>query len=231
MSYICYESEFAAILANCLAIDANETTHLELDVFMSTCLLFSLRRKGKDTVDICKLSYIEKTNANDMLLITSPDFPHDYPPSVDCTCVVQSNNQFSLDVLWFSLQDNDFLSIADKSLTDWVNPTHEYPIMDKSVKLRFQTDDSLAYNGFWLKVKESETCKSDWQLVGDNCIKVFGEALDWRSANSKCQALNGYLIKIDDVIGDLKLTQYMNKYCTGIFSWLSSACITYNNLA
>jgi hypothetical protein len=116
-------------------------------------------------------------------------------------------------VLWFSLQDNDYLTIADKSITDWVNPTLEYPVMDKSVKLRFQTDDSLAYNGFWLKVRESETCKSDWQLVGDNCIKVFGEALDWRSANAKCQAMNGYLVKIDDVIGDLKLTQYMNKYC------------------
>jgi hypothetical protein len=55
--------------------------------------------------------------------------------------------------------------------------------------------------------------------VGDTCVKVFSDALDWRSANQRCQQMNGYLLKIDDVISDLKLTQYMKSFYPEVNSY------------
>ena len=86
-------------------------------------------------------------------------------------------------------------------------------IANKTANIRFKSDDALSYKGFWLKVVSRKACKDDWQLVGDTCIKVFSESLDWRAANQKCQSMNGYLVKIEDVINDLKLTQYMKINC------------------
>ncbi len=164
--------------------------------------------------DICKESNI----VDDNLLITSPDFPNEYPTSIDCTCSIISTGYFKFDILWFSLQDNDFLNIKNnnnnKNLSGWLNPTNELILANKTANIRFKTDDALSYKGFWLKVVPRKTCKDDWQLVGDNCIKVFSESLDWRAANQKCQSMNGYLVKIEDVISDSKLTQYMKINCT-----------------
>ena len=145
--------------------------------------------------------------------LKSSDFPDEYPSSLDCSCAITSSTeQLKLEVLWFSLQDNDYLSLFNKNLTGWMNPSYEMPILTKSNTIRFLTDDSLAYKGFWLKISSRRVCRDDWQLVGDTCIKVFAEALDWRSANQRCQQMSGNLLKIDDVVSDLKLTQYMKSF-------------------
>ena len=167
--------------------------------------------KVEETHDICKDINIETNNSP---LITSPDFPNEYSPSIDCTCLINSNNNFKFEVLWFSLQDNDFLSIFNnKNITGWLNPTNEIIIKNKTTSIRFKSDDALAYKGFWLKMVGLKACKDDWQLVGNNCIRVFSETLDWRAANQKCQSMNAYLVKIDDVINDLKLTQFVKINC------------------
>lgn len=94
------------------------------------------------------------------------------------------------------------------------------PILGKLTRMRFVTDDSLAYKGFWLKVSTRSACKDDWQLVGNQCLKVFtSEQLDWRSANLKCLQMNANLLKIDDVVADLKLTQYMNSFYPEVNSY------------
>jgi hypothetical protein len=124
------------------------------------------------------------------------------------------------EVLWFSLQDNDYLNVFNKNLSGWINPTYEMPITNNKVNtIRFLTDDALAYKGFWLKLSTRKACKDDWQLVGDTCVKVFSEQLDWRSANQHCQQMNGNLVKIDDVTTDLKLTQYINSFYPQISSY------------
>ena len=87
------------------------------------------------------------------------------------------------------------------------------PLVSRQSTLRFTTDDSLAYKGFWLKVSARKACRDDWQLVGDTCLKVFTDPLDWRSANQRCMQMNAYLLKIDDVVSDLKLTQYTKAFC------------------
>ena len=208
-----------------------------------------------DTFDICKpsrksYSYGQLVGGGKSFYLKSSDFPDEYSSSLDCSCSLVSSHShhhhhsaaaattnLKLDVLWFSLQDNDYLNMFNRNLSGWINPTYEMPILAKSNKIRFLTDDSLAYKGFWLKISSMpsylklqsynynryltfnyslgrKACKDDWQLVGDNCIKVFtSEQLDWRSANQKCLQMNGNLIKIDDVIADLKLTQYMNSFC------------------
>jgi hypothetical protein len=90
----------------------------------------------------------------------------------------------------------------------------------KTNTLRFTTDDSLAYKGFWLKVSPRKVCRGDdWQLVGDSCIKVFSEPMDWRSANQRCQQMNAQLLKIDDVVSDLKLTHYMKSFYPEVSSY------------
>lgn len=119
--------------------------------------------KAENTHDICKRVNIEKTKLNDdQLLISSPDFPNEYEPSIDCTCVINTNNPIKFDILWFSLQDNDFLNIKDyKNLTGWLTPTTELTILNnKSLNLRFKTDDALSYKGFWMKItgKEINIC-------------------------------------------------------------------------
>jgi hypothetical protein len=101
---------------------------------------------------------------NFQFYIKSTDFPAEYASSLDCTCTINSLSKqggqlepqlpppLKLEVLWFSLQDNDYLSLFNKNLTGWINPTYEMPLLSSSTKIRFQTDDALAYKGFWLKV-------------------------------------------------------------------------------
>jgi len=194
--------------------------------------------KEVDTFDICKpsrksYSYGQLVGGGKSFYLKSSDFPDEYSSSLDCSCSLVSSHShhhhhsaaaattnLKLDVLWFSLQDNDYLNMFNRNLSGWINPTYEMPILAKSNKIRFLTDDSLAYKGFWLKISSRKACKDDWQLVGDNCIKVFtSEQLDWRSANQKCLQMNGNLIKIDDVIADLKLTQYMNSFYPEVASY------------
>lgn len=180
--------------------------------------------KDEKIFDICKpISRAFKLNSNgfDNFYLKSTDFPTEYPSSLDCSCSISSKTEQSLkmDVLWFSLQDNDYLNLFNKNLTGWINPTYEMPIMSKQTTVRLLTDDALAYKGFWLKVTNRKACRDDWQLVGDICVKVFSDALDWRSANTRCQQMNGYLIKIDDVTSDLKLTQYMKSFYPEISSY------------
>jgi len=93
------------------------------------------------------------------------------------------------------------------------------PILSKNNKIRFITDDSLAYKGFWLKISPRKACRDDWQLIGNNCIKVFTDNLNWRSANKHCQQMGGNLLKIDDVVDDLKLTQYMKSFHPDVTSY------------
>jgi hypothetical protein len=169
------------------------------------------------THDICtqmSKTYALKDLENNGVYIKSSDFPDEYSSSLDCSCMLNSRSSSNLkfEFLWFSLQDNDYLQIFNKNLSGWMNPTHEMPIGNnqKSNLIRFMTDDSLAYKGFWLKVTTQKTCKnSDWQLIGDSCIKVIEDNVDYRTANQRCQSMNANLLKIDDVINDLKLTQYV----------------------
>lgn len=168
----------------------------------------------------------QQNNDRKSFYIKSSDFPDEYSSSLDCSCALMSssssssssNTNLKLEMLWFSLQDNDYVHMFQRNVSGWVTPTYEMPILGKLTRLRFLTDDSLAYKGFWLKISSRQACKDDWQLVGDMCIKVFtSEQLDWRSANQKCSQMNGNLIKIDDVVADLKLTQYMNSFCKFFF--------------
>lgn len=180
-----------------------------------------------DTFDICKSSrrvynQLEMQSNQQSFYIKSSEFPVEYSSSLDCSCLISSPNQhlnLKIEILWFSLQDNDYLNIFNKNLSGWINPTYEMPITTKTTPIRFITDDSLAYKGFWLKITQRKACKDDWQLVGDNCVKVFNEPLDWRSANQKCLQMNGNLLKIDDVVSDLKLTQYMKSFYPEINSY------------
>lgn len=153
--------------------------------------------------------------------IKSSDFPDEYPWSLDCSCAISSSVEqpLKMEVLWFSLQDNDYLNMFNKNLTGWINPTYEMPIMAKTNRLRFLTDDALAYKGFWLKVSARKACRDDWQLVGDTCIKVFSNKVNWRSANRHCKKMNGNLLKINDVTSDLKLTQYMKSFYPEVTSY------------
>ena len=172
--------------------------------------------------DICK-SKTTILKQSSPFYIKSSDFPDEYPSSLDCTCSItsRSTQQLKLEVLWFSLQDNDYLSAFNKNLTGWINPTHEIPILTKTNKVRFLTDDSLAYKGFWLQISNRKACRDNWQLVGDNCVKVFNERLDWRSANKRCKRIGGNLLKINDVTNDLKMTQYMKTFHPEVTSyWL-----------
>lgn len=173
--------------------------------------------------DVCKpiTRTFNRFSKDPSFYIKSSDFPDEYPWSLDCSCSITSSIEqpLKLEVLWFSLQDNDYVNIFNKNLSGWINPTYEMPILTKTNKIRFMTDDALAYKGFWLKVSGRKACRDDWQLVGDNCVKVFSENLDWRSANQRCQQMNGNLIKIDDVVSDLKLTQYMKSFYPEIDSY------------
>jgi hypothetical protein len=171
----------------------------------------------KSTFDICEHSS-HSFSSHDSFYIKSTDFPDEYPSSLDCSCLIDnsaSKEALKLEILWFSLQDNDYVNIfndAKYNLSGWMNPTYEIPVNDDLNTIRFTTDDSLAYKGFWLKVTNAKKCNDDWQLVGDSCVKVFSDKTDWRSANHKCQRMNGNLLRIDDVIGDLKFSQYMQAF-------------------
>jgi hypothetical protein len=139
----------------------------------------------------------------------------------DCSCQITSSQPqaLKLEILWFSLQDNDYLSISKRNFSGWINPTYEFPISSYNTTIRFTSDETLAYKGFWFKLSQTRSCKDDWQLVGDTCVKVFSEQLDWRSANNKCNQMNSYLVKLDDVVNDMKLSQYMKLYYPEIDSY------------
>lgn len=176
---------------------------------------------AENTIDICSNINLEKST-NQELLISSPEFPDEYLPLNDCSCQISSSHQtqaLKLEILWFSLQDNDYLSISRRNFSGWINPTYEFPISSLNTTIRFTSDDSLAYKGFWFKLSQTKSCKDDWQLVGDTCVKVFSEQLDWRSANQKCNQMNSYLVKIDDIVNDMKLSQYMKLYYPEIESY------------
>ncbi|RNA33707.1 neuropilin and tolloid 2 [Brachionus plicatilis] len=177
--------------------------------------------KQLNTFDICQHSRKTFVDSSDHFFIKSSQFPDEYAPNLDCSCSISSPSHLNLkyDILWFSLQDNDYLKVHSQNLSGWISPTHEIGLTSKHSQVRFTTDDSLAYKGFWLRVGARKTCQHDWQLVGDSCIKVFAEELDWRSANLKCSQMNGNLLKLDDVVSDLKLTQYMNAFHPGINSY------------
>ena len=177
--------------------------------------------KEEDTFDICQSVSRTFDHKEKSVYIKSSDFPTEYAPSLDCSCSISSSvsNTLKMEVMWFSLQDNDFLNVFNKNLSGWINPTSEWPLVSTQNTIRFMTDDALAYKGFWLKLSTRKQCKKDWQLVGDSCVKVFGDALDWRSANKRCQQMNGNLLKIDDVVDDLKLTQYMKAYYPEVNSY------------
>jgi hypothetical protein len=169
-----------------------------------------------DTFDICQpltRSFTPRHMDTRSIFIKSSDFPTEYSSGLDCSCLVENtanSNNLKLEMLWFSLQDNDILSVAaNRNLTGWMTPTQELAVTDRVSVIRFVTDEALAYKGFWFKLATGRVCKDDWQLVGDSCLKVIGESLDWRAANQRCQQMNGHLVKIDDVVADLKLTQYM----------------------
>lgn len=174
-----------------------------------------------NTFDICKQSHKTFINSNEEFYIKSSEFPDEYSANLDCSCSISSSSELNLkyDILWFSLQDNDYLKINNKNMSGWIDPAYEIAINSKHSQVRFTTDDALAYKGFWLKIGARKTCQHDWQLVGDNCIKVFTEELDWRSANLKCSQMNGHLLKLNDVVSDLKLTQYMNSFYPQVQSY------------
>ena len=176
--------------------------------------------KEIDTFDICE-SMTRTFESGQSVYIKSSDFPTEYAASLDCSCSIVSTmaNTLKMEVMWFSLQDNDFLNVLNKNVSGWLNPTSEWPLVSTQNTIRFMTDDALAYKGFWLKLSPRKQCKKDWQLVGDNCVKVFSDTMDWRSANKRCQQMNGHLLKIDDVVHDLKLTQYMKSYYPEVNSY------------
>jgi len=163
------------------------------------------------TVDICERKRVQSNIAPGELFIRSPDFPDEYPASVDCSCKIESTRKLRLDVLWFSVQDNDVLAVNGRNVTAWMSPASEMRLAEGyKASLRFSSDDALAYKGFWLKTAEMRSCRdASWNLVGNSCLKVFSEQLDWRAANQRCKSMNGYLARDDDVVADLKLTQFM----------------------
>lgn len=182
--------------------------------------------REQDTFDICRAhsrSYTLRQIEQGSVFIKSSDFPTEYSSSLDCSCLVSSSSSASyaaslkLETLWFSLQDNDYLNLFGKNITGWMNPTHEMPMSQQESTnnspqlIRFQTDEALAYKGFWLRIGQKRACHDGWQLVGDSCIRVYSESLDWRSASQRCQQMNGHLVRVDDVVGDLKLTQYVKQ--------------------
>jgi hypothetical protein len=187
--------------------------------------------RAADTYDICQsvtrtFNHPEPTANNggsSSVYIKSSDFPTEYAASLDCSCSIESSVKLKMEVMWFSLQVNDFLTIFNKNLSGWINPMSEWPLTASHTTIRFMTDDALAHKGFWLKLAPRKQCKKDWQLVGDNCVKVFSDAVDWRLANKRCQQMNSNLLKIDDVVDDLKLTQYMKTYYPEVSSyWIGS---------
>lgn len=204
---------------------SSQPTYIHKCAKISDYLYVTFKCITESTIyDICQpTKRILKPTSSSSFYIKSSDFPDEYPSSLDCTCSItsQTSQQLKLEVLWFSLQDNDFLTAFNKNLTGWINPTYEIPILTNSNKIRFLTDDSLAYKGFWLQISPRKACRNNWQLVGNNCVKVFSDRLDWRSANKRCQQIGGNLLKINDVTNDLKITQYMKTFHSDIESyWL-----------
>ena len=112
--------------------------------------------------------------------LRSPDFPDEYPRALDCSCAIRAPaaaaaRPLALRVLWFSLQDNDYLSVGGRDVSGWVAPAHELSVGKARAGwsvLRFVTDEALAYKGFWLQVGGRRVCRDDWTLVGDTCLKV-----------------------------------------------------------
>jgi hypothetical protein len=99
--------------------------------------------RERDTFDICRKTEPRVFSlAHDSFYIKSSEFPDEYSSSLDCSCLLTQSSQvhqaIKLEVLWFSLQDNDVLSIghtaanshnsAVKNLTGWINPTYEMPL-------------------------------------------------------------------------------------------------------
>lgn len=129
--------------------------------------------KESDTMDICKpsrkmLTYHEMQTERKSFFIKSSDFPDEYSSSLDCSCSLSSSSQHNLklEMLWFSLQDNDYLNMFNRNLTGWINPTYEMPILARSNRIRFLTDDALAYKGFWMKISSIEIyTRDEWKKI------------------------------------------------------------------
>ena len=193
--------------------------------------------RARDTFDICQpakrtillrrsASHTAAAAASPAFYIKSSEFPDEYSSSLDCACALtrptqsaKRHHQHSLlrsEVLWFALQDGDSLSTSVNSgnLSGWLSPASEMTLGGggggKPIVWRFRTDDALAYKGFWLKISERRrACAHDWTLVGEQCVKVFDERVEWRAAMRRCQQHAARLVKLADVVDDLKLTQHV----------------------
>ena len=177
--------------------------------------------RASHTHDICEsltrtLTLPVNAQHSKSLYIKSSDFPSEYAGSLDCSCAIRPTvpNSLKVDILWFALQDNDYLSLLGKNLSGWLEPSSEWTLPGADTHtLRFVTDDSLAYKGFWVRVAPRKHCQKDWHLVGESCVKVMaGEALDWRSANKRCQQMSGHLLRIEDVVADVKVSRFMSAH-------------------
>lgn len=89
--------------------------------------------------------------------LATPNFPNEYPPNLDCTCVLEVNQRGTR----VQLEATHFIIKHDSPCKDWVEITmsgqmrrlcgaYRSTLFNKSFNLTFHSDDEFGHQGLWL---------------------------------------------------------------------------------
>ncbi|CAF2639520.1 unnamed protein product [Rotaria sp. Silwood2] len=109
-------------------------------------------------------------NMNHRLFIRSPNYPHEYENSLNCSCKIDTNKSI-IEFLDFYLEERDEMNLCSRDYLQIENRTYcdskleqnnqliSSFIHNSSIHLIFKTNDVITRKGFWLMIYSEQSIK------------------------------------------------------------------------
>ncbi|XP_067896084.1 suppressor of tumorigenicity 14 protein homolog [Heterodontus francisci] len=138
--------------------------------------------------------------------LSSPYYPRYYPPKVDCTWTITTpavGYSIALSVIVLEIQagtqgssncDKDWLEIEGLRYCNRISEGGFSKIYGRSVKIKFHSDQSITYKGFYLEYRAfsyEDPCPNQFKCKDGSCISLKNHCDGWRdcldgSDETKC---------------------------------------------
>ncbi|XP_072441451.1 suppressor of tumorigenicity 14 protein homolog isoform X2 [Chiloscyllium punctatum] len=138
--------------------------------------------------------------------LSSPYYPRYYPPKIDCTWTITTpavGYIIALSVIVLEIQagsqsssncDKDWLEIEGIRYCNRITEGGFSKIYGRSVKIKFKSDQSITYKGFYLEYKAfsyEDPCPNQFKCKDGSCISLKNHCDGWRdcldgSDETKC---------------------------------------------
>ncbi|CAF3487676.1 unnamed protein product [Rotaria socialis] len=121
------------------------------------------------------------------LLIRSPNYPHEYENSLNCSCQIEAKKSM-LEFLDFYLEERDEMNLCSRDYLQIENRSYcdskieqndkllSSPIVNSSIHLTFKTNDVITRKGFWLMIHSDQLIKVSCRNSFDSPFPIMSSS-------------------------------------------------------